>query len=80
MSDHEKSLSDEIRFHRLVGDDEPLAVDWRRLAKRLAGQLEVLAKRLSGAPGTTNADEERVARAALALKEFRTACAEIDDE
>jgi hypothetical protein len=29
---------------------------------------------------TTNADEERVARAALALKEFRTACAEIDDE
>ncbi len=80
MHNFERSIADQIRFHRLAGDDSPFAVDWRQVADRLAGELEALSRRLAGAPGTTNADEERVARAALALKEFRTACAEIDDE
>jgi hypothetical protein len=75
----EKSILDAIRFARLVGGDEPTDLNWRQMAELLADELASLAMRLSGSPGATDADEERVARAALALKQFRAACAETDD-
>jgi hypothetical protein len=75
----EKSILDAIRFARLVGGDEPTDLNWRQMAELLAEELDALAMRLSGSPGATDADEERVARAALALKQFRSACAETDD-
>lgn len=79
MTDHDPSIFDAIRFHRLTGDDGPADLDWRQVAGVLAEQLDAMAMRLAGAPGTTPADEERVARAAVALKQYRAACAEFDD-
>lgn len=75
-----RSVFDAIRFHRLTGDDGPTAIDWRQVAARMAGELDALSQRLAGAPGTTSADEERVARAGLVLREYRAACAELDDD
>ena len=75
----DRSILDEIRFHRLTGDDGPAELDWRHVAGVLAEQLDALARRMAGAPGNSQADEERIARAAVALKQFRAACAETDD-
>jgi hypothetical protein len=79
MPQHEKSILDAIRFARLVGDDKPLDLNWRQVAELLADELDALAMRLSAVPDKTEADEERVARAVVALRQFRTACAETDD-
>jgi hypothetical protein len=75
----DRSILDAIYFHRLTGDDGPADLNWRRVAGVLAEQLDALALRMTGAPGNTAADEERIARAAVALKQFRAACAETDD-
>lgn len=75
----DRSIFDAIRLHRLAGDDGPADLDWRQLAGLLAEQVDGLAKRLDGAPGTTDADAERVARAASALKQYHAARAELDD-
>lgn len=79
MNDRERSVVDEIHFHRLTGDDGAAAIDWRYVAAILAVELDALTLRFSGAPGTTPADEERVARAAVALRQYRLACTETDD-
>lgn len=79
MSHPHPSVHDQIRFHRLTGDDGVADLDWRYVAAVLAEQVDYLAMRLSGSPGTSPADEERIARAAVALKQYRAACAEHDD-
>lgn len=79
MTDHERSILDLISFHHLAGDNGPARLDWRHVAEVLADELNAMAMRLAGSPNATAADEERVARAALALKQFRAACAETDD-
>lgn len=79
MPRHEKSILDVIRFAHLVGDDGPTDLNWRQVAELLADELDALAIRLSGDPDRTEADEERVARAVVALRQFRAACIEVDD-
>ncbi len=75
----DRSILDEIRFHRLTGEDGTAPIDWRYVAAILADELDALTLRLNGAPGITPADEERVARAGVALKQYRAACTETDD-
>jgi hypothetical protein len=75
-----RSVFDAIRFHRMTGDDGPLAVNWRQACARMAEELEALSRRLDGSPGNSRADEERIARAALVLREYRAACAELDND
>lgn len=79
MPDFDRSILDEIRFSRLAGDEGPVELDWRHVAVLLAEQLDALAMRLAAAPGSSEADEERVARAVVALRQYRAACAECDD-
>lgn len=79
MAQHARSILDEIRYHRLAGDDGPADLNWRHVAELLAGELDTLALRLAGAPGITDADEERVARATVALRQYRAAVKETDD-
>lgn len=78
MPQHEKSIFDTIRFAHLVGDDGPTDLNWRQVAELLADELDAIALRLSGDPNRTEADEERVARAIVAIRQFRAACAEAD--
>lgn len=79
MPEHERSILDEIRFHRLTGDEGIAPLHWRDVAAVLAEALDALALRLSGSPGLTEADDERVARAACALRQYRAACSEHDE-
>lgn len=79
MRDRERSVVDEIHFHRLTGDDGTAPLDWRFVAGLLADELDALVIRFGGAPGITAADEERIARAAVALRQYRAACIETDD-
>jgi len=79
MAEHERSILDEIRFHRLTGDEGAAPIEWRAVAAVLAEELDVLAMRLAGSPGISEADEERVARAACALRQYRSACTEHDE-
>lgn len=79
MAEHGRSILDAIRFARLVGDDKPVDLNWRQVAALLADELDALAMRLSSIPDKSEADEERVARAVVAIRQFRAACAETDD-
>lgn len=79
MPEHGRSIIDAIRFARLVGDDKPVDLNWRQVAELLADELDALAMRLSSIPDKSEADEERVARAVVAIRQFRAACAETDD-
>ncbi len=79
MADHKRSILDEIQFARLAGDSVSNRLDWRHVAEILHEQLDALAMRLAGAPGTTEADAERLARAAVALRQYRAACTEHDE-
>jgi hypothetical protein len=74
-----RTVAELIRFHRLVGDRTP--IDWRYVADRLAGELTALVKRFDGDPNMTEADQDRLARAAVALHEHQLARdEECDDE
>jgi hypothetical protein len=79
MPEFSRSIEDEIRYARLVGDDGPADLNWRQVSEILAEQLDALAARLADAPDNTDADDERVARAAVALRQYRAACTETDD-
>ncbi len=79
MPDRDRSIVDQIQLHRLTGDDGPAPLDWRQVAGVLADELDGLAKRFDRAPGNSPADEERIARATSALRQYRAACSEFDD-
>jgi hypothetical protein len=67
------------RVQPLNRDDGPADLNWRQVSEILAEQLDALAARLADAPDNTDADDERVARAAVALRQYRAACTETDD-
>ncbi len=73
-----RTVAELIRFHRLVG--EPTPIPWRYVADRLAEELAALVKRFDGAPNLTDADQDRLARAAVALHEHQLASDEERDE
>jgi hypothetical protein len=75
-----RTVAELIRFHRLVGDCTP--IDWRYVAGRLAEELTAIVKRFDGDPNMTEADLDRLARAAVALREHQLAAEEVagDDE
>jgi hypothetical protein len=73
-----RTVAELIRFHRLVGDCTP--IDWRYVAGRLAEELTALVRRFDGDPNLTDADQDRLARAAVALREHQLASDEERDE
>jgi len=73
-----RTVAELIRFHRLVG--EPTPIPWRYVADRLAEELAALVKRFDGDPNLTEADQDRLARAAVALHEHELARDEERDE
>jgi len=62
----------------MAGDGVAEAVDWRQVSDLLADEVESLGKRLASSPGLTEADDERLARAAVALRQYRAA--RVDDD
>ena len=75
-----RTIGEAIRLHRLIGDDTPLVIDWKYVADRLAEELAALVKRFDGDPNMTEADLDRLARAAVALHEHQLASDEERDE
>ena len=75
-----RSIIDVIRMSRLAGAGADADIDWRTVADLLADQLDALAVRMADVPGLTEADRERVARAAVAIWQYRVACAELTDD
>jgi hypothetical protein len=73
-----RTVAELIRFHRLVGDRTP--IDWRYVADRLAEELTAIVRRFDGDPNMTEADLDRLARAAVALREHQLAADEERDE
>jgi len=76
-----RTVAELIRFHRLVG--EPTPIPWRYVADRLAEELAAIVRRFDGDPNLTDADQDRLARAAVALHEHQLAAEEVagdDDE
>ena len=73
-----RTVAELIRFHRLVGDRTP--IDWRYVADRLAEELTALVRRFDGDPNLTEADQDRLARAAVALREHQLAVEELRDD
>jgi hypothetical protein len=73
-----RTVAELIRFHRLVGDRTP--IDWRYVADRLAEELAALVRRFDGDPNLTDADQDRLARAAVALREHGLAVEELRDD
>jgi hypothetical protein len=73
-----RTIGELIRFHRLVG--EPTPIPWRYVADRLAEELAALVRRFDGDPNLTEADHDRLARAAVALHEHQLASDEERDE
>jgi len=75
-----RTIGELIRFHRLVGDRTP--IPWRYVADRLAEELTAIVRRFDGDPNLTEADQDRLARAAVALREHQLAAEEVagDDE
>ncbi len=73
-----RTIGELIRFHRLVG--EPTPIPWRYVAGRLAEELTALVRRFDGDPNLTDADQDRLARAAVALREHQLAVDEERDE
>ena len=75
-----RTIGEAIRLHRLIGDDTSLVIDWRYVADRLAEELTALVRRFDGDPNLTEADQDRLARAAVALREHQLAADEERDE
>lgn len=73
-----RTVAELIRFHRLVGDRTP--IPWRYVSDRLAEELAALVRRFDGDPNLTTADQDRLARAAVALHEHELAAGEERDE
>ena len=73
-----RTVAELIRFHRLVGDRTP--IDWRYVADRLAEELTAIVRRFDGDPNLTDADQDRLARAAVALREHQLAADESRDD
>jgi len=73
-----RTVAELIRFHRLIGDRTP--IPWRYVADRLAEELTALVRRFDGDPNLTEADQDRLARAAVALHEHQLASDEERDE
>jgi hypothetical protein len=73
-----RTVAELIRFHRLVGDRTP--IDWRYVAGRLAEELTAIVRRFDGDPNLTEADQDRLARAAVALHEQQLGRDEERDE
>jgi len=73
-----RTVAELIRFHRLVG--EPTPIPWRYVADRLAEELTALVRRFDGDPNLTEADQDRLARAAVALHEHQLGRDEEQDE
>ena len=73
-----RTIGELIRFHRLIGDRTP--IDWRYVADRLAEELTAIVRRFDGDPNLTDADGDRLARAAVALREHQLAAEEERDE
>jgi hypothetical protein len=73
-----RTVAELIRFHRLVGDRTP--IPWRYVADRLAEELAAIVRRFDGDPNLTDADQDRLARAAVALHEHQLAADEERDE
>ncbi len=76
-----RTVGELIRLHRLIGDATP--IDWRYVADRVAEELAALVRRFDGDPNLTEADQDRLARAAVALREHQLAAEEVagdDDE
>ena len=73
-----RTVAELIRFHRLVGDRTP--IDWRYVAGRLAEELAAIVRRFDGDPNLTDADQDRLARAAVALREHGLAVEELRDD
>lgn len=70
-----KEVARRIRLLPLMRRDAPGVLDWPTLAGRLAEELNATTSRLSAARGLTEADAERIARAEIVLRDFRTAAA-----
>ena len=75
-----RTIGEAIRLHKLVGDGSRLDVDWRYVADRLAEELAALVRRFDGDPNLTEADHDRLARAAVALQEHRLAADAVRDD
>ena len=73
-----RTIGELIRFHRLIG--EPTPIPWRYVADRLAEELAALVRRFDGDPNLTDADQDRLARAAVALREHGLAVEELRDD
>ena len=73
-----RTVAELIRFHRLVGDRTP--IPWRYVADRLAEELTAIVRRFDGDPNLTDADQDRLARAAVALREHGLAVEELRDD
>jgi hypothetical protein len=73
-----RTVAELIRFHRLIG--EPTPIPWRYVADRLAEELAAIVRRFDGDPNLTDADQDRLARAAVALHEHQLASDEERDE
>ena len=75
-----RTIGEAIRLHRLIGDDTPLVIDWKYVADRLAEELAAIVRRFDGDPTLTEADQDRLARAAVALREHQLAAEELRDD
>lgn len=70
-----REIEQRIRLLPLMRRDAPGVLDWPTLAGRLAEELGAMTSRVSAARGLTEADAERIARAEIVLRDFRTAAA-----
>lgn len=67
-----QEIEQRIALLPLMRRDSPGVLDWPTLAGRLAEQLAAATQRLQAARGLTDADRERIARAQIVLRDYRT--------
>ncbi len=68
-----QKITQRIRTLPLMRRDAPGVLDWPALAGRLAEQLGAVVQRLAAGREMTDADAERIARAEVVLRDYRTA-------
>jgi hypothetical protein len=69
----QEQLANRIHLQRLMRRDAPGVFDWPAIANRLADELTAIVARVADLPGRTAADDERIERAAAALRDFQAA-------
>lgn len=74
-AEERRDIRRRIRLLPLMRRDIPGVLDWPALAGRLAAELAATSQRLAAARDLTDADAERIARASVVLRDFRTAAA-----